>query len=120
MSHCFLCKPNDKLVYESDATFICLLGYGPIVEGFSVIATRSHIPSMLDLGRESVEGLCDFTSKVRDRLFPHYGNVIITEHGRIGVCIQGSHEPHCYHAHRLVIPVTFDLTQDLLDHQMNP
>jgi diadenosine tetraphosphate (Ap4A) HIT family hydrolase len=119
MSCCFLCSPNEKLVFLSNDLFFAMLGYGPIVEGYSLIATREHIPSMLDLDRGVAEALVDFSKRVRDRLSSHYGNVIITEHGRVGLCARGRHEQHCYHAHRLVFPLACELVQDLRDHNMS-
>ncbi len=120
MFSCFLCSPNSNLVYQSNDLFFAMLAYGPIVEGYSLIATREHIPSMMDLDQGAARALVEFSDRVREQLTRHYGDVIITEHGRVGLCAQGRHEQHCYHAHCLVFPVVCDLEQDLRNHNMMP
>jgi hypothetical protein len=87
--------------------FYAMLGFGPIGEGYSLIASREHKPSMLDLGAEAAIELERFTRDVRARLEPIYGECSIGEHGRVALCIERptvAHEPHCMHAHRLVFP----------------
>jgi hypothetical protein len=104
---CFLCDANHPWVYDQSEHFVALLGLGPIAEGYSIIAARDHVPSMFDLEPEVAEELAAFTSCVRDRLRPHYGDAVITEHGRIAPCLAAyarAYEPHCLHAHRLVFP----------------
>lgn len=90
-----------------------MLGLGPIGEGYSLIASKDHRPSMLDLPRTMIEPAEEFTTAVRARLAQHYGEAVIAEHGRIPPCVNGAlqHEPHCLHAHRLVFPglATLDL-----------
>lgn len=106
-SRCFLCDPEPDLTWLSSTNFRAVLGLGPIGEGFSLIATREHLPSMLDLDQAAAKELIEFTSEVRDRLQPLYGPAVVTEHGRISPCLAPSvrrHEPHCLHAHRLVFP----------------
>ena len=75
--------------------------------GYSLIATTDHITSMLDLDDEAARELVEFTSAVRGRLRPLYGNALVTEHGRVAACVAAAtqrYEPHCLHAHRLVFP----------------
>lgn len=116
MESCFLCRQNKQLTYLEDDTFYAMLGLGPIVEGYSLIATKSHVPSMLDLSTCSAEHLHDFTERIRKLLEPVYGPTIITEHGRVAACVEldrGGAEAHCFHAHRLVFPIAADLTDCL-------
>jgi hypothetical protein len=104
---CFLCDPNHAWVYETSDHFIAMLGLGPIGEGYSLIAARDHVPSMLDLPAAQAEELAEFTVAVRGRLEPVYGAAVVTEHGRIAPCLtvySQTFEPHCLHAHRLVFP----------------
>ena len=104
---CFLCSPAPELIYAQSANFVALLGVGPIREGYSLIATNEHVPSMLDLPGLLRKELADFSCHVRDRLEPHYGPSLVTEHGRVPPCLSAHakrHEPHCLHAHRLVFP----------------
>lgn len=95
------------MVYARSDDFFAMLGYGPLGEGYSLLATREHIPSMLDVDAELVSQLTGFSATVRHILEPHYGPVSMTEHGRVRVCMTPAvqrHEPHCLHAHRLVFP----------------
>jgi len=110
---CFLCRPAPDLVYETSDSFFAMLGYGPLGEGYSVIATRSHVRSMLDLDEAGAEELAAFTAHVRERL-RCYGRAVATEHGRVAACVASAtarHEPHCLHAHRLVFPGLSHLTR---------
>lgn len=89
------------------AHFFAMLGLGPIGEGYSLIASSEHMPSMLDLSREEAAELEGFTKHVCDRLKPIYGECTLAEHGRVALCVERSavvHEPHCMHAHRLLFP----------------
>lgn len=104
---CFLCDPDPNLVYEACEHFLALLGHGPIGEGYSLIATREHLASMLDLPAPLRGELQEFTRVVRARLGRFYGACVVTEHGRVPPCLDRlvrTYEPHCLHAHRLVFP----------------
>lgn len=109
---CFLCQPAAELVYAASQNFFAILGLGPLCEGYSLIAARAHVPSMLDVSATEAEELAGFTRAVRRRLEQHYGPSLITEHGRVPPCLDQllrTHEPHCLHAHRLVFPGVPDL-----------
>jgi hypothetical protein len=96
-----------------------MLGLGPIIEGYTLLATKTHVPSMIDLPVNTVYELVKFKEQVRRELAAHYGDVIITEHGRVAPCIQiynVQHEEHCFHAHNLVFPLSLDLTELLKKH----
>jgi diadenosine tetraphosphate (Ap4A) HIT family hydrolase len=116
---CFLCDPDGSLVYAHSHSFFAMLGWGAVVEGYSLIATKEHIPSMFDIRDELVPELNDFTAAIRTRLARLYGPSVITEHGRIGLCeLMSNHEPHCFHAHRLVFPVDVDLSSVFVDARL--
>ena len=104
---CFLCESFHPWTYEESDSFVAMLGLGPIGEGYSLIAAREHVASMLDLDQDMAAELMEFTERVRARLRPHYGECVVTEHGRIAPCLSAyarAFEPHCLHAHRLVFP----------------
>lgn len=106
-AHCFLCAPEPEYTWLTSDNFRAVLGLGPIGEGYSLIATREHKPSMIDLGRDDAAELIDFTALVRARLGDLYGPCVVAEHGRVSPCLAPAvrrHEPHCLHAHRLVFP----------------
>ena len=99
--------PDEHLVYLREGSFFAMLGHGPIGRGYSLIASTAHVPSMLDLDASSAEELIVFTDRVRSLLRLHYGEAVITEHGRVAPCVSEvtrRYEPHCLHAHRLVFP----------------
>lgn len=107
MDSCFLCRPDRDLVYAQSESFTARLGLGAIVEGFTILATRDHVPSMFDLDAGKLEEFLDFSERVRCRISNLWAPAVVTEHGRIGLC--GSdrprkHEGHCFHAHQLLFP----------------
>lgn len=65
---CFLCHLPERLVYDESDHFIAMLGLGPVIEGYSLIAAREHAPSMLDLPPRLVLELTEFTRRVRARV----------------------------------------------------
>jgi hypothetical protein len=114
--NCFLCNPDRGWVYSQTQDFYAMLGLGPIVEGYSLIGTVAHVPSMLDLTEAGVDRLVAFTDSIREYLAPHYGDAIITEHGRVPPCVdrdRDGQQAHCFHAHRLVFPISADLTESI-------
>ena len=116
---CFLCEPNEEWIYMREEKFFAMLGLGPLVEGYSLLATTEHTPSMLDLTQTDAELLCDFTQHVREVIMPHYGEAVITEHGRVAPCLDRDlkgKETRCFHAHRLVFPTTIDLSNTFAEH----
>lgn len=113
MDACFLCRPNRQLVYSESRHFFAMLGLGPIVEGYSLLATKAHIDSMFDLPDHLVDELGSFTTDVIRLLSDVFRSAVtVTEHGRVGLCEMGpTYDAHCYHAHRLLFPATFDIVE---------
>ena len=123
MSNCFLCNPDTDLIFDESAHFLAILGLGPIVEGYSLVASRAHVPSMFDIEDDIVDELETFTRHIAGRLGAVYAcSVQITEHGRVGLCSerQDKHEPHCYHAHRLLFPTETDFREALTESEIEP
>jgi len=102
---CFLCRPRQELVYATSDAASALCGLGPLVSGYSLIATAAHVRSAAD-ARAVVPGFTGFVDRVRDVLTARFGTCVVSEHGRVPVCkdISGTSDPHCYHAHFLVFP----------------
>src|SRR5689334_15782005 len=102
---CFLCAPAADLMYASNGRAFALCGLGPIVPGYSLVATKQHTASAADAVADSTE-LPKFAEQIRGLLASRYGNCLITEHGRVPVCFDpsGTSDPHCYHAHFLLFP----------------
>jgi hypothetical protein len=104
---CFLCNPEPEWTWHESKNFRAVLGLGPIGPGYTLIAAREHLPSMLDLDAELAAELREFTTEVRNEMEGHWGPTVVGEHGRVAPCLALAvrrHEPHCLHAHRLVFP----------------
>jgi hypothetical protein len=102
---CFLCEPDPSLVYAGDADFFAMCGYGPVVPGYSIIASRRHVRSFADLNQIERIRLENFVKSISDIVSIH-GHPIITEHGRVPICdyLHDDSDAHCYHAHILLFP----------------
>jgi diadenosine tetraphosphate (Ap4A) HIT family hydrolase len=103
---CFLCEPSHDLVFLDREGFVALAGLGPVVYGYSLIAAKAHVRSMADIPAEAQSERDSFVNTVRERLSNKYGRCLITEHGRMRVCIDDSDglDAHCLHAHFLLFP----------------
>jgi len=112
---CFLCHPNNDLLYLQNSHFFAMLGIGAVLEGYSVLSINNHVKSFFDIPLEQLKQFQEFRYQVRKLLGKIYGPVIITEHGRVPASdfYQSSHSLHCYHAHQLVFPIDIDLVPDL-------
>jgi diadenosine tetraphosphate (Ap4A) HIT family hydrolase len=109
-SACFLCAlPGDLVIFE-DEDFVCLAGLGPLVEGYCLVATRPHVKSMADLPARLISKRDALVSRVRRRLTEEYQRCLVTEHGRMVVCDDGTFDAHCYHGHFLLFPGTHDIS----------
>jgi diadenosine tetraphosphate (Ap4A) HIT family hydrolase len=103
---CFLCKPSPSLVYvRCDAGF-GLCGLGPLVDGYTVVGSKSHFRSVADLPLDELAPFSRFATNLRNKLSSKFGSCLISEHGRLPVCdyVAGRTESHCYHAHFLMFP----------------
>jgi len=101
---CFLCQPDRALVYHETKVGRALCGLGPLMPGYSVVASLGHVPSAADLLRERGNDFVLLAAQVRDSLEREFGPTIVTEHGRVPVCDDNTREQHCYHAHFLMFP----------------
>ena len=106
ITNCFLCAPDADLVYLQTDEGTALCGLGPLVPGYSVVATVNHVRSAADAALGEAPTLAPFATAVRARLIEQYGSCLLTEHGRVPVCddVSGTTDPHCFHAHFLLFP----------------
>lgn len=120
VQECFLCNPRQDLVYASVDNAFALCGLGPLGPAYSVIATKAHVRSAADACSRS-PGFLDFVNKVRFTLHGSYGSSVLTEHGRVAVCIgpSGAPDPHCFHAHYLLFPGVPDIEEAAKRHFAN-
>jgi|GEM_PF-6070983 len=114
---CFLCTPDLDLIFSRAADSFALCGLGPLVQGYSVVATSSHTASAADAIAAAPQ-FVDFAESLRNVLSKEYGSCLLTEHGRLPVCTDpsGTSDPHCYHAHFLLFPGAPDVSQTARSH----
>src|SRR5580698_9505431 len=96
---CFLCHPNADWIWAESADFFAMTALGPIVEGMSIVATRSHVKSMFDVSPRLTQELDSFTIEAKERLAAIYNSPVhLTEHCRVGVCdeTRALHDQHCF------------------------
>ncbi len=117
-SRCFLCEPNPALVYRSERGGLALCGLGPLVRGYSLIATREHIRSAADAALGAATEFLSFASETRLKLSARFGPCLMTEHGRVPACVDasGTSDPHCYHAHFLLFPAAPSIEEKAREH----
>ena len=102
---CFLCDPPDDLTYCKTADGVAVSGLGPLVDGYSVVSAVPHVRSAADAAVGGAPEFLPFAERVRSRLIAKYGTCLLTEHGRMPVCVTTvGAERHCYHAHFLCFP----------------
>lgn len=104
-TRCFLCDVPKDLVFAESTTAFALCGLGPIMPGYSLVATKSHVASAADV-TVTDPTFVGFAEAVRSFLGKQYGNCLLTEHGRMPACVgpAGEADPHCFHAHFLLFP----------------
>src|SRR5260370_35277829 len=83
---CFLCDPDPALVYRAAREGVALCGLGPLVRGYSLVATRDHIRSAADAAPGSAPEFLSFASEIRVKLGALFGPCVMTEHGLVPAC----------------------------------
>ena len=90
---------------------MAVAGLGPISSVYAVIGAKQHLRSLADAREINPRIVTDLNS-MRRRLSDTYGNIVLTEHGRVPMCREDAddHKGHCFHAHALAFgceaPVT--------------
>lgn len=107
---CFLCKTPADLVFLETDNFLALAGLGPVVDGYCMLASRTHARSMADIKAARHDERDGLVKALRAHLASEYGCCLITEHGRMAICDDDLHDQHCYHAHFLVFPGAPDIS----------
>ena len=106
VSDCFLCSPDQALVYSRTEAGTALCGLGPIVKDYSVVGAPLHVRSAADALKSGIDEFLSFAEEIRTFLIARHGSCLLTEHGRVPLCagLPGAHESHCFHAHFLFFP----------------
>ena len=113
--NCFLCSPDEALVYARTEAGTALCGLGPIVKDYSVVGTSLHVRSAADALTSGIDVFLSFAEEIRAFLIARHGSCLLTEHGRVPVCagLSGAHESHCFHAHFLFFPSSPDVMDEV-------
>ena len=108
---CFLCRPEEELFID-ESSFTYLVGaLGPIADGHCIISSKKHVKSLADLILEHGSAVYEIDS-YRKAIEKKYGNVLMTEHGRVPICTSDTkHDAHCFHAHAHFFPVKVDIEE---------
>lgn len=115
---CIFCEPESSRVIFETSRYICIAGAGPIRRGYSIIAPKEHLPTVAEL---DVDLFVEFEAAERllvSALARAYGpSYTAYEHGRVGSCrwaeLRNATGHHCFHAHRVYVPGTHDISQAL-------
>lgn len=118
--HCFLCNPSSNLLVRDGVHAKIIAGLGPLVRNYSVISSKEHVPSLADslsLNNKSIDEILFY----RNIFVKEFGNTLMTEHGRVPVCVdkEDAHEGHCYHAHALIFPINYKINDILFSFYRN-
>lgn len=110
MNSCpFCCPGEDDVVLVNQDNVIAVCDAQPILAGHVIIASRSHIPSMLDLSDQERQEVRQVQDRLASAIFEAYGDVGAYEHGRSAICRFGMADGGHLHAHLHLIPFSFDL-----------
>lgn len=103
---CFLCTPNERLVFHRGDSGYALTGLGPQVPGYTVVGTIDHLDSLTDMTSTDLRSHLDYIEHIRGRLIEHYGApCLLTEHGKTPLCsAEFLRTKHCFHPHALLFP----------------
>ena len=113
IQECFLCFPDQSLVFDSGKDGLALSGLGPLVDGYSVVATLQHADSLADLETTIVRRYLDYTEYLRKAFASQYGTCLVAEHGNSPLCyFDWSRDKHCFHPHFLLFPGVPDVTRE--------
>lgn len=109
---CFLCAPNEQFVFHREGECYAMTGIGPIVPGYSVVATQTHAHSLSQLKSHALSEYLQYTTKIRNALSAEYGSCLLTEHGKMPICRSAvSTDSHCFHPHFLLFPNSPDVVE---------
>src|SRR5436190_16823427 len=109
---CFFCNPDESRIVARTQHFFLLCGMGPITEGYVILASKRHSPSMLDLDDDAFQDFQNVLPQVESFVTRAYERPIMLEHGRIAACThydRKERDHHCYHSHLLIFPTSVDI-----------
>lgn len=99
------------------------MSLGQIVEGYSLICSKTHRSCCGDIPPEDIDEFLTFKELLREIFIKVYNQKpIFYEHGQTGVCMKhliDNMQNHCYHAHLHAVPSEidiFDLIREKIPH----
>jgi diadenosine tetraphosphate (Ap4A) HIT family hydrolase len=112
--NCPFCSPKfeDVIVLENSVAR-ALVDARPILVGHTIVASREHKPSALDLDALSYAGLRLLQEEISFRIHRATGEVGVYEHGRSALCRPFASDRGHVHAHLHVFPAAFDLLRQV-------
>ncbi|TCP85035.1 hypothetical protein C8J31_1071 [Rhizobium sp. PP-CC-2G-626] len=110
---CFLCAPDARLVVQEMSSCFAMVGLGPLTSTFCLMGCRTHERSLADLALTDPGAIREL-EKFRLQMQSHFGDLLLTEHGRVPICRDDGddHEQHCFHAHCLLFKCTGSVEED--------
>lgn len=110
---CGFCTPLKPLVLYTSKNFYIVLSLGQIVEGYSLICTKTHRSCCGDIPLANIHEFI----KIKELLKKAFKEIyhapsLFYEHGQTGVCMKhliDNMQNHCYHAHLHTLPLKADI-----------
>ena len=114
LQKCRFCNPpeRERILWESE-NFYVMVSLGPIVEGYLLIVTKSHIGACLNIPEDLLPEFLLVKEKVKAILTNVYGGCMFYEHGKAGSSLLIDGHIHCYHAHLHCFPLNDYLHSDI-------
>jgi len=107
-------EPWDKILHET-SNFVVTSTVGALVEGWTLIISKRHVPAMGALTEVELSELQQLVIKVRNLMESHYGFVVMFEHGP--ACEGTAFGCGIDHAHLHVVPLQITLAP-LVEHEL--
>lgn len=107
LQKCRFCNPpeRERILWETEHFYV-MVSLGPIVEGYLLIVTKSHIGACLNIPEDLLPEFLMVKEKVKVILTSVYGGCVFYEHGKAGSSLLIDGHIHCYHAHLHCIPLS--------------
>ena len=107
----------EKLVFDRKQYGFGMAGLGPIVRGYSIVASPHHAQSLAEISATDLIGYLAYATEIRENLTAYYGNCLLTEHGNTPLCqVDDAKSIHCFHPHFLLFPNAPDIVPAAIDY----
>lgn len=112
-AECRFCTlPESWRIIRESPNFVTQMGLGPLMEGYALILTRTHLSCFSELDRDQLDEFLQTLELIQRAQRKAYQHSLFFEHGRSGSCVpEGQGEDLCYHAHLHLIPSEIELAR---------